>query len=347
MEAQKETSFIQELEERLNVIFAEEEKPKQAAAAADVADTSILDSVNMTPGEEGRDELFGDLDESSSIMFSHIKELKSIVLSLEWEINGDILARFDEEVLRLEEIYTEDLYSLALIRILRFLGRYIREKNTEAEPRSINLLLSTYDNLENVLLSRSMPEAGKYSLMQENIGKYRQWVETVDLSMPEKDGEEEAPAPAGRPALQLLVGKQEKDHPQPEVAEEEVEKVSPVEQSASDLFKDSGFGDGQLQRMEAAVDDENTDARIFEDDPVRDKVPAFAGPNPLDEIRADDIFPAGVRPDGIPEDGDFETNDALASALERIRQEIRSEIMAEVRAEIRALRDEIRSMRDS
>lgn len=353
MEAQKETSFIQELEDRLNVIFAEEEKQKQAAAADDVAGTSALDSVNITPGEEGKDELFGDLDESNSIMFSHVKELKSIVLSLEWEIDGDILARFDEEILRLERIYSEDLYSLALIRILRFLGRYIREKSAEAEPRSINLLLSAYDSLENVLLSRNMPEAGKYSIMKENIEKYRQWVGTVDLTMPEKRGEDEVPgqasAQAGRPALQLLIGKQEKEASQPEappeVPEEEIAKASPVGESASELFKDTVFAGEETQRGEAAADDTNTDARIFADDPVLDKVPAFAGPSPLDEIRADNISPGAVRLDEIRADGVSATDDALASALERIRQEIRSEIMAEVQAEIRALRDEIRSLR--
>lgn len=354
-EAKSGSSFIRELEDRLNVIFSEDEKPRreEPPRLAGMPELESVSVVSVVPGEEGRGELFSDLNESRSIMFSQINELKTIVLSLEWEINESILVKFDEEVMRLEGIYSEDTYALAFARILRFLGRYIRRKRAESEPRSINLLLSTYDNLENVLLSRAMPESEKYSLMRDNIERYRHWVEGVNL-IPGEEGQSPA---AERPALKVLVSKTGEETPPPEGPESAIE-VSAVDEGASTVFQDEIVAD--RRERAAATDIEATDnARIFEDEPAHAKVPAFAGPGVIDEIRADYIEPGQTRADGVfvNESGDAsavpdEVNanepsgrgDALASDLERMRLEIRKEIMQEVRAEIDALRDEIRSL---
>ena len=144
------SSFLKELEDRLDDIFSEHEKPKKAEAPA-VAEASPLNAPDaiIVPEEESRADIAGDPDKSSLI-----KDLKSVVLSLEWELNDESLARFDEEILKVESVYSEDMFAMAFARILRFLGRYIRVKSAESEARAINLLLSTYDNLENVLLSR-------------------------------------------------------------------------------------------------------------------------------------------------------------------------------------------------
>lgn len=316
------SSFIQELEERLNDIF-QDEKPQQAEPplAPEPANTAALDSINIVQGEESRGELLGELDESNSIMFSHIKDLKSIVLSLEWELNDETLARFDEEILKLEDIYPEDVFTLAFARILRFLGRYIRVKGIESEPRSINLLLSTYDNLENVLLSRNLPETEKYSLMVENISNYRQWVETQDLTT-EKSGETDGPGPAptnAMPALQVFAGKQEEEEartesPAPEMAESSSAetsqaespsvKVSPEESPSLEISQpeveisstserssalDEIELEGEAAQWKRAVEEDSIAASLpFEEEPV---APAGendpAGPGPFDEIRAD------------------------------------------------------------
>lgn len=383
------SSFIQELEERLNDIF-QDEKPKQAESLnpPEPANTAALDSINIAQRDESRGDLLGEMDDSNSIMFSHIKDLKSIVLSLEWELNDETLARFDEEILKLEDIYSEDLFTLAFARILRFLGRYIRVKGTESEPRSINLLLSTYDNLEAVLLSRNMAETEKYSLMLENISNYRQWVETEDLTPIN-----------GKPALQVFIVKEEKekastDGTAPVMAEASSEETSQAEISSvevapeekplweisqpeaeisSSAERSSALDEieleGEAAQWKRALEKESAAAApSLEGEPVSDNAPAGLGP--FDEIRADDVREKDILPDDklqaedvrmeeilaaeVREDSikpvemqateSFEKEDALAPALERIRQEIRNEIMQELRAEIDVLREEIRSL---
>lgn len=328
------SSFIKELEDRLNDIF-EEEKPKQAEPAAppspEPAGAAALDSIKLQE-EAGGTELLGDLDESHSVMFSHIKELKSVVLSLEWELNDETLARFDEEILKLEEVYAEDLFVLAFVRILRFLGRYIMVKGTESEPRSINLLFSTYDNLEKVLLSRNMPESEKYSLMAENISSYRQWVETEDLTSMEvaEPGEMDQGPAAGRPVLQVVAGGQDtaearsevpafetaEDYSQTAELAQKFAEVSREEASsagvAMEISQPEAFRqlsspaessspldeielEGEAAQWKKAVEKDNiTAARSIETEPVYDRPPYVQ--DALDEIRTDDTAEKDVIP---------------------------------------------------
>ena len=141
------------------------------------------------------EQLFEELVTSTSIWYSPLKDLKSTVLSIEWELTDEIMEKFDSEVNRLINLFAEDNIIIGFLRILRFLGRYIKVKGIEAHYISIKLLLSVYDDLERVLLTREMTEEKKRAVLSENIGKYKEWVETVDLTIPEEDkwAKEETP----------------------------------------------------------------------------------------------------------------------------------------------------------
>ncbi len=127
----------------------------------------------------------------SSIYNSPLKDMKSIVLSIEWEISDQILEQFEEEVNKLYLLYTGDRIIQGFLRILRFLGRYIRVRGVSSNQDSINLLLSVYDHLENVMITEGMTETRKHIILLDNIKKYRSWVESTDI-----ETEEEAPAQA-------------------------------------------------------------------------------------------------------------------------------------------------------
>ena len=117
----------------------------------------------------------------SSIFNSPLKDMKSIVLSIEWEISDHILEQFDEEINKLYLLYTGNRIIQGFLRILRFLGRYIRVRGVSSNQDSINLLLSVYDHLETVMISEEMTEARKHISLIDNIKKYRAWVETTDI----------------------------------------------------------------------------------------------------------------------------------------------------------------------
>jgi len=133
------------------------------------------------------EQLFEELITSTSIWFSPLKDLKSTVLSIEWELTDESMEKFDKEVNKLINLFAEDNIVLGFLMILRFLGRYIKAKGIEAHYVSIKLLLSVYDDLERVLLTKEMTETKKHAVLLGNIGKYREWVETVDLTVRQED----------------------------------------------------------------------------------------------------------------------------------------------------------------
>jgi len=333
------SSFLKELEDRLDDIFSEEEKPKKAEAQA-AAETSSLDMADaaIVPEEESRADIAGDSDKSSSI-----KDLKSVVLSLEWELNDEGLERFDEEILKVENIYAEDMFAMAFVRMLRFLGRYIRVKSAESEARAINLLLSTYDNLEKVLLS-PMPESKKFSLMLENITSYREWVEGADLSNEEKGGEKEIPEqarPESKPALQVLTGGSE--IPADGIAEEPQAEAPPLETSPVEAIQREGFPGEASPAEESSVRESSPDilqetepegeaaqwkraeegdsippARDIEAEPAFVKETEYVDHEQPVDVRPDETLAEETRPDGQSEDVrpvQLQTNDIAVDEM--------------------------------
>ena len=188
-ETAKGSDFVREIEDRLNVLFPSEDKTRQP----DLSKPSQMnlqeivpsseESTEDKPKEERFEKLYGDMDATVSIMYSPLKELKGIILSIEWEISEPILEKFDREINHLYELYSEDRIVLGFLQILRFLGRFIRTKEADADAGSIKLLLFIYDDLESVVLSNTLTMEAKQAMLAEDIKKYKSWVETADLAV--------------------------------------------------------------------------------------------------------------------------------------------------------------------
>jgi len=179
-ESAKQSKFISEIEKRFNAIFGEdnkevksEEQPtlEEIIFKAEPADSKSIDQ--MPP----------ELVSSSSVLYSPLKDIKSIVLSLEWELDNGMLDQFDAEINKLQALNEGNYTILGFLLILRFLGRYIRVRGTDSNRGSITLLLSVYDNLEDVVLSEDMTAENKRTILLEDIKNYREWVDQLDFEV--------------------------------------------------------------------------------------------------------------------------------------------------------------------
>jgi hypothetical protein len=186
IQTQDKSSFISEIEKRFSAIFGDNDKDVMALTEAEKP-VDVEKIMAQAGEEEGKksDELLGDISlPSSSVLHSPLKEMKSIVLSLEWEINDQILEQLEDEVNKLYLFYTGDRIIQGLLRILRFVGRYIRVRGVSSNQDSINLLMSVYGHLENVMVSEGVTEAKKYVFLMESIEQYRLWAGSTDLESP-------------------------------------------------------------------------------------------------------------------------------------------------------------------
>lgn len=186
--APDKSTFISEIEKRFSAIFGDDDKDASPVSAAQEPDDLKKTVSQLPPAETERTSpLLEDISSPpASILLSPLKDMKSIILSIEWEINDSILEQLEDEINKLYLLYTGDRVVQGFLRILRFLGRYVRVRGVRSNQDSINLLLFVYDHLENVMVSDGMTEAKKNIILLDNIKKYRDWVASTDLEIPDE-----------------------------------------------------------------------------------------------------------------------------------------------------------------
>ncbi|MBL0731679.1 MAG: hypothetical protein JJW03_02335 [Desulfosarcina sp.] len=93
---------------------------------------------------------------------SPLRWLKTIVLSIDWEITDDGLTEFIEQIDRLQTtFYRNDKIVLMFLKLLGSLGKYIKDKKTNSHPDAIKLLIVSYKSLEKVIISKGMTDVEK------------------------------------------------------------------------------------------------------------------------------------------------------------------------------------------
>ncbi|MGE0087524.1 MAG: hypothetical protein AB7S75_24205 [Desulfococcaceae bacterium] len=132
---------------------------------------------------------------------SMIKDLKSVILSLEWEITDQVMQKLGEEIRKLEGKCKDDKIVVAFLQLLGSLGKYIRKKRADAHPDSIRLLNSVYENLETVMLSDDLSEAEKRKMLVTQVGKYKKLKDEIIVTKsPEAAKTEKSKPSAGEDA---------------------------------------------------------------------------------------------------------------------------------------------------
>lgn len=180
----KDSYTAVEIEKRFSEIFDGDEKAVRSVQETEKPEGITI--VDRSGREEGSGSDHPSEDVSASATQASIEEIKSIVLSLEWEINDRILEQLEDEINKLYLLQTDNRIIQGLLRILRFVGRYLRVRGVDSHQDSVNLLLSVFDHLENMMVSKWMTESEKSQCLIESIQQYRYWVERVDLETPEE-----------------------------------------------------------------------------------------------------------------------------------------------------------------
>jgi hypothetical protein len=188
-EAHDQSKVISEIEKSFTAIFGDSNKEVNAEISENnntdevqfipptveeiilKAEQADIQSINRTPAE---------LVSPDSVPYSQLNDIRSIIQSLEWEISDGTLDLLDAELNKLHTLNEENSTILGFLQIIRFLGRYIRVRGSGSNRAAIALLLSVYDNLEDVILSEDMTAENKHAVLLEDIRKYREWADQVD-----------------------------------------------------------------------------------------------------------------------------------------------------------------------
>ncbi len=114
-----------------------------------------------------------DLFEFTSEESSPLTRLKSIILSLDWEINDEILQELADELVSLQAMWQDDKVAEVYLQGLAKIGNYIRTKGAYAHPNSIKLLLTFFYNFEKIISSPSITGDQITQLLKGDVRKFR------------------------------------------------------------------------------------------------------------------------------------------------------------------------------
>jgi hypothetical protein len=135
--------FKEEVEDRLENLFAEDE---------------------LSDGEPALE---------SERVDSPLRELKTIVLSIDWEITDEAMIRFVEQVNALQDIYQNDKIVLVFLQLLGSIGEYIRINLGKSHPDAFKILSSLFEQLDTVVQAEDLTEADKKKILAAELNKYK------------------------------------------------------------------------------------------------------------------------------------------------------------------------------
>ncbi|MDI6797399.1 MAG: hypothetical protein QMD09_10660 [Desulfatibacillaceae bacterium] len=127
-----------------------------------------------------------------------LKDLKVLVLSLEWEITDSVVDGLVKEVVKLKPRGDKDPVIKTYLSLMELLGKYIRVKKGGAHPESFTLMGSVYQSMESVLANPGMPENQRKRSVLEQVQKFNRIKKSISTpKVPEPD--DDAPVVEAQP----------------------------------------------------------------------------------------------------------------------------------------------------
>ncbi len=104
---------------------------------------------------------------------SPLTRLKSILLSLDWEISDDILQELTDEIGNLQQMWQGDKVAKVYLQGLDKIGSYLRAEGAYAHPNAIKLLLTFFYNFEKIISSKAITGDTISSLLKADVRKFK------------------------------------------------------------------------------------------------------------------------------------------------------------------------------
>lgn len=160
---------------------------------------------NLVNDIENRLDDFFDEDKetpSSEMNDISLEKLKSVVLSIDWEITEDCLNDLMVETDNLLPQFESDRFSHSLLRMLKAVGAYIRKRKAQAHPDAIKRIMSVFSSIEKMTETPQMEETKKKEIVAKEIIEFKKLKEQVQ-GKPGGDAQQSKP---DAPGMQEHIG---------------------------------------------------------------------------------------------------------------------------------------------
>ena len=125
-------------------------------------------------------------DEQIGLVEHPLKNLKAVLLSIDWEITDSTMDSLLNEIKNVEYVYSEDKIILTFLQLLASIGRYVKANKGRAHPDATRVINSVYEALERVALTEDMTRPEKEKMLLDEVAKFKKLKEQVVLRKVEK-----------------------------------------------------------------------------------------------------------------------------------------------------------------
>lgn len=171
MDKKANDTFAFDLENRLDDFFSDS-LPPQVETPADAHPATRIDTA--------------------------LKDLKSTVLAIDWEITDDALEAFIFRIDGLVDRFKGDKVVSTFLRLLKSLGKYVRKYKSNAHQDTIKRIMAVYAALEESVTNESLSHAEKEKMLLEEVRQFQQLKAKIVASRsPHPASGHLAPVPTG------------------------------------------------------------------------------------------------------------------------------------------------------
>lgn len=110
-----------------------------------------------------------------------LEKLKSLVLSIDWEITESCLTDLIDETDTLLPQFRNDRFIHTLLRMLKAVSRYIRRRQAQAHPDAIKRIMSVFASLEKLAGSLRLEEETRKGIVAKEIAAFKKLKEQVEF----------------------------------------------------------------------------------------------------------------------------------------------------------------------
>ncbi len=111
-------------------------------------------------------------DAGSNCEAYSLDNLNAILLSLEWEITGELVDKYLSEIKLLKGCVPYERYSDYFLKILESLGLYIKKNLLNANPETVSMMQSVHQGLDMIFMKPDLVEKERKALFYNEYNKY-------------------------------------------------------------------------------------------------------------------------------------------------------------------------------
>jgi hypothetical protein len=178
----KDEKLDAEIAKRLDDLFGEGDASSGESSAltaneADEAENKSRDQNQSAAAEEVfdlEDLVLNEKAKEPAAADDPLAELKSMVLSIDWEITDEVLSAFLSQIANLKNTYKNEKIILMFLQLLGSLGEYIKTNRGNAHPKTFKVLNSVFSHLESIVSTKDLAESEKIKILRIEMDKYKQ-----------------------------------------------------------------------------------------------------------------------------------------------------------------------------